>query len=393
MNGGNQHQSRSRALLTVALVVMVALVVVLVVRSQSGRKTTVPTTTTQPPVRTFGPSYVVSGNQILANGKAFVPYGVTVFGLSYPDWEGHISSDEQQIAATASVWHGNTVRIQVSPTDLFSSQPYSETYLKAIEHEVGIARTDGLNVILSAQYERSGPIPMPESSTVSFWDLIAPLYAQDSGVWFDLFNEPRLPEGTGDSPQQWNIWEDGGSGYVGMQELVNVVRSKAPQNVILAEGLQKAETLAGLPGHELSGQNVVYAVHPYFIGAGYDSQSAWTANWGSLAATIPIVADEWGEYETTKPSCQPDAPTLVETFLSYLANRRIGLIAWSLAPNVLVRGTNLSDPTTFTPGVAFVCPGKTDTAAQKLSSTKNGQGAGEDVMAYFAEYSQPAPES
>ena len=322
-----RRRSRSGALLTVAVVVILAVVVVLVVRSHSGRKaSTTPTTPSSsvPPVTAVGASYVVSGNQILANGKAFLPYGITVFGLSYPDWQIRISSDEQQIGATAAVWHGNTVRIQVAPTDLFSSQPYDQAYLTAIEQEVRTAQSDGLNVILTAQYERSGPIPMPEASTVSFWQLMAPLYAHDPGVWFDLFNEPRLSGGAGDSPQQWNIWQNGGSGYVGMQSLVNVVRSKAPHNVILAEGLQKAQTLAGLPGHELSGQNVAYAVHPYFIGPGYNSPSAWDANWGNLSATIPVVADEWGEFETTQPSCQPDASDLVETFLSYLASHQLG---------------------------------------------------------------------
>ena len=50
--------------------------------------------------------YTVSGNSLLANGQDFRPYGMTVYGLAYPEWQPHVASDEAQIQAIAKVWHG-----------------------------------------------------------------------------------------------------------------------------------------------------------------------------------------------------------------------------------------------------------------------------------------------
>ena len=336
------------------------------------------------PVVVQGPTFTTSGNQILADGAPFVPYGVTVFGLAYPNWQDHVDSDEQQIDVTASTWHGNTVRVQVAPSNLLDQAPYDAAYLTAVESEVAAAQADHLVVILTAQDERTTKIPMPTKSTAAFWRLMAPIYAHDPDVWFDLFNEPRLgASAAGDSAGLWNIWRNGGSGYVGMQHLVKTVRARAP-NLVLVEGLDKAETLAGLPTHPIEGASVAYAVHPYFSGPELSSPTAWGENWGNLSGQFPIVADEWGEYESQMASCQQNAPTLVPQFLAYLADHNIGLIAWALKPGVLVVGHDLADPTQFSPGEPFVC------AAGDVGS-QNGQGVGADVLAYFAAHSRSIP--
>ncbi len=133
-------------------------------RSRTTRSTTPPPTSPAPPISApvTGATYSVSGNRIVFEGQSFTPEGITVFGLAYPDWQTRISSDLQQIDATAQSWHGNTVRIQVAPTDLLDQQPYDAAYLSAIDQEIQSAHRDGLIVILSAQYERSTPTPFPE---------------------------------------------------------------------------------------------------------------------------------------------------------------------------------------------------------------------------------------
>jgi endoglucanase len=399
------HSDRRRARIVTALCVVAALLLVAVVlviwRSRSTHQSSAPSSTQ--PKATEAPTtvpsggttpasttYAVAGNEILANGVPFVPYGITVFGIANRNWQSQVTSDEAQIVATATIWHGNTVRLQVSPTDLFRSQPYDEEYLKAIKQEVSTAQARGLNVILSAQYERTGRIPMPDASTASFWKLVAPLYAHDPGVWFDLFNEPRLGHQIVPTPEEWNTWRNGGSGYVGFQTLVNEVRAVAPDNVILAEGLDLAETLAGLPGHELTGSRVIYAIHPYLSRA-FATPTDWNTDWGNLSERLPVVADEWGERQGGG-TCQPNAPSLVPTFLSYLAGHHIGLIAWALQSNVLIQGTNLSDPTTFAPGVPFLC-NRNGRKSAATATTDDGEGAGADVLAYFAVHSRPITNS
>jgi hypothetical protein len=322
--------------------------------------------------------YTVRGNEILAaDGRPFVPYGITVFGLSKPNWGSYVASDEAQIDATAQFWHGNMVRLQVAPPNLLASSPYSAPYLAAIDQQVAIAQEDGLDVILSAQYQYTTNIKMPDASTAQFWRLIAARFKSDPGVWFDLFNEPQF-SGT---PRFWDIWQDGGDGYVGMQNLVDTIRATGAQNVVLAEGLHGGDTLAGVPAHQLTGGNVVYAVHPYFRGAYWATPQAWAANWGDLTGTLPVVADEWGEYEQPGGTCVHGAPAVVPSFLSYLSEHNVGLVAWALVPGVLIRDGDLDDPTAFNPGVPWKC------ASGDFGP--RSQGAGQSILAFFAARSEP----
>jgi len=300
-------------------------------------------------------AFSVSTTTILEGGEPYRPYGVTIFGLARPQWESGQSDDLQQIAAISGFWKGNSVRIQVAPP-LLASQ--GSSYQSAIQREVSTARADGLNVIISAQYERVGKLRGPDASTVAFWRTIAPLYAGDSHVWFDLFNEPvetSDPRSTAEpSASSWDIWRDGGHGFVGMQTLVDDIRSVDPSNLIVAEGLAGGKTLDGISGHLLTGGSIVYSVHPYFSPTNR-TPGQWDANFGDLSSTIPILLGEWGEYQTTRESCVENAPTLVPEFLSYVTAHHFGLIAWALDPGNMIRGTDLEAPTQFDPGVPYQC--------------------------------------
>jgi hypothetical protein len=329
--------------------------------------------------------YRVDGTTIVApTGRSFTPYGMTVYGLAENDWQANISSDEAAIAATASYWHGNTMRIQVAPSNLFSTSPYSQAFLAAIQQEVADAESHGLNVILCAQTERTDKaVQMPNSTVEDFWRVVAPRYADDSRVWFDLFNEPRLsPQAVGGMASLWNVWQNGGDGYVGMQSLINTIRADGASNIVLAEGTLVAESLTLLPSHMLSGANIVYDVHPYFSGPGWDTPRAWTNNWGFLVGKVPVVIGEWAQSASAHRACLTDAPTVVPQFLAYVAAHSLGLIAWGLIPGVLLQSDNLEDPTTYTPGEPYTCGS---------AHTPGLQGAGTLIRAFFAARSQAAP--
>jgi hypothetical protein len=318
--------------------------------------------------------YSVNKNEILYNNKPYIPYGATIYGLSDTGYESNLGSDIAQINALANYWHGNTVRIQVSPT-LFNGN--SSSFMAAFNQEIETAKSDGLNTIISAQYERDGKIAGPDSSTVAFWKSVAPLYANDPKVWFDLFNEPTEGCSNGENllpgAACWAGWRNGTSQYVGMQTLVNDVRAVAPNNLILAEGLSGAKSLDGINEYELSGGNIIYSVHPYFAPID-NSSSKWATNFGDLASQIPIIVGEWGEYESIKGSCVTNAPTLVPEFLSYLKSNNIGLIAWTLQPGIMVEGSNLEDPTAFSSSSPYQCA---------KVNPDNAQGSGADIRALF----------
>jgi hypothetical protein len=328
-------------------------------------------------------SYSVSGNKILdSSGKQYIPLGVTVFGISKTGWQDNIAGDLDQINASSSYWKANIVRIQVSPYYLNNNTP---GYLDGIKKEVSTAETDNLNVIISAQYENTKnlyPLAAPDSSTENFWNTLSPIYAHDSHVWFDLFNEP-----TADKP--YSIWKNGGTvnskNYTGMQTLVNDIRKIAPNNIIVAESIDDFQHLEGIKNYTLSGGNIIYSVHPYFSNvttpttetSSWWQQHVWAPSWGSFAGQLPIIIGEWGEHEGPDSQCQPNAPDLVPGFLSYISTLHLGLIGWSLTPGAMIRGNNLENPNKFDPGTIYDCT--------KANTGDNSQGAGADILQYFSE--------
>jgi hypothetical protein len=359
-------------------VVVVVVLVLVLVFGPSSHPQTAPTTippSTLPNNTTD--TFTVSGTQIFGpTHQPFVPYGIVVFGLSSPTWAAAVHGDLAKIHAIATAWHGNTVRLQVAPNYL-AGVPHPQPFESALKKEVDYARSLHLVVIISAQTEHSGSIPMPTPVVEQFWRIVAPLFAHDSGVWFDLFNEPRLK---GSNKGLWNIWQNGGDGYVGMQSLVDTIRAFAT-NIILAEGLHFARTLEGLQQHLLIGYNIVYEVHAFFVKPMHVTPAQWTADWGDLTSTIPMIVGAWSEYENGNGDCVNNAASLVPTFLSYVKAHGVGLIAWALSPGVLIKGTSYTDPTTI--GANFVCTNQ----AEKT----HPQGAGAAIMAFFAANSRSAP--
>ncbi len=320
--------------------------------------------------------FSVHGNSIIgANGQRYTPLGVTVFGLSSPNWQAMEAGDLAQIKASASFWHANIVRIQVAPYYVDNNTP---GFLQAVKNEVSVAEQAGLNVIISAQYERTNgsvthDVRAPDESSVQFWETIAPVYANDTRVWYELFNEPT-------GLKSYSEWKNGGSGFIGMQTLVNDIRAVAPNNIIVAESIDDQQHFKGIAGNTLTGNNIVYAVHPYFNSHGSGEQplpwwqNNWSTTWGFLASSQPLLISEWGEYEANKSECQPNAPILVPAFLSYISSLRLGLIGWSLTPGAMIRGNNLEDPNAFDQGVLYQCQSNTGVTSQ---------GAGSDMLQLF----------
>jgi O-antigen/teichoic acid export membrane protein len=364
---------------------------------------TVPTTA-PPQVVDTTTRYSVVGNQILDQaGNPFVPYGIVVDGLSYRDWFRHESEDLNAIKATATAWHGNVVRLQIDPAALLRTDPYDGDMLRQIDAEILAVEQYHMEVILNLKNENDYtplPSPLPDEQVSRFWSFIAPRYMNDGHVWFDLFNEPRVRATAdqsqvgkvqvsgGDSVlqlasqlQAWKVWHDGGYGFVGMQQLVDAIRGSGAKNIIIAETIQSASTLSGII--PLRGSGLVYAIHPYFHPN--ERSSNWPLTFGEVSRYEPVLVDDWSEYASARSLCTPGAPSLVPQFLAYLRGHGIGLIASGIAsPGTLVtQAQDYVHPTSFDPSKPYLCVG--------LPTSDPPQGAGQLIMNYFAQYSQPPP--
>ena len=340
----------------------------------------------------------VNGTRVLGAGeKPFVSYGITVPGLQGPDWTGSVTLDRVKIAATATAWCANTVRLQLSQDNLLGPDGtgFNRAYMTAIEAEVSLAERYQLVVVLNDETNLALPAEQsvqrgPTRATEAFWRDLAKVYGDDPQVIFDLFNEPRMYSAGMPQAQEWRLWLDGGwyDGVYypfGMARLAAYVRNTVgARNLFWIEGPDFSASFAGMVQQRavLHVSGVVYSVHHP---AGRADTASWNADFGYLVirGVAPVVVGEWTNYEpppTVSPtpprtSCWPDAPTTVPEFLQYLALYGIGLNAYQLQPGFLIRSyRNMAGPTTMN-AKTWTC--RSDSEAQP------GQGAGSLVLAWF----------
>jgi hypothetical protein len=341
--------------------------------------------------------YRVEGKRIIDfNGATFIPYGVQVPSLWVDNWRHNTGMQQnaailrqQTLYATIhTVWHANTISLQLASADLFDEDPYDQAYLDLVDQVVAMAHAAGMATLIVLQYESTTRKPLPTADSVHFWHVLAAHYQHEPWVFFDIFNEPRNPQPGPDDGAAWQRWQSGGVAagvsYVGMQAIIDTIRQAGSQNLIFVDGLAAGEDLNGVPTHLLHGGNIVYAVHPYFNATQHATPVEWDRWFGTIARTgdFPVVADEWGEYQSsTHGECLPQAPTLVPQFLAYVRLLHIGLIAYGLYPGILIRGWDFKKPTAFDQP-SYTCP---PTSFPNMDP--QAQGIGQLLIAYFARYS------
>jgi hypothetical protein len=373
----------------------------------------------------------VVGNRVEnGQGQHFIYYGISVFGglqdgSVFSDWFGTQGSSLAQIEA-APYWHANTVRIQVSEAGLFG-QPtpgfgVSLSYLSALCRQVQLARAENMQVVINDQTEFQGYVERdPTLRTIAFWRVVGSIYANDPGVSFDVFNEPRLllpssgvliPESTPGAPTSsaavdldaastamWRLWQRGGTidgvYYAGMQALVTAIRAMGVRNVIWLEGPDYGGTLSRLSEFPITGSNLVYATHHVPFGRTVAaSERLWRADFGYVSSRYAIVDGEWAQFASPKTECRPSAYTIAPAYLGYLHAHGVGLVAWSLQAGSLVNESQHALPTNITYWFdpvdyqALLQPNRMY-PDYSCSTADAGEGAGQLVFNFFRRYDTP----
>ena len=151
------------------------------------------------------PGIRVQGASLLNNGVPWVPRGVQIVGLVAPPPAlvgkyiaagQHFGLAELQAAVAE---HADMIRFQVSEFGIDPQGPlYSAAYVQSVQAAVEEARSLGLNVIVSLQAESpAGELtrcPLPDAGAERAWQVLAPMFAGDNGVMFELYNEPGNAE-------------------------------------------------------------------------------------------------------------------------------------------------------------------------------------------------------
>ncbi|WP_354699619.1 hypothetical protein DSM112329_05340 [Paraconexibacter sp. AEG42_29] len=270
-------------------------------------------------------------------------------------------------------WHITAVRLPINqdcwlgihgrPRGIMTAAEYRTIvvdYARALEAK-------GLVVILDNQYG-SVPIPgtgadyippLPDGNVVPFLTSLAETFRDDDDVIIDLYNEPHPESGDGvivsGGPAE-KCWRDGcvrtwtggpelvSYDAVGMQQMVDAVRSTGARQPLIVGGLNYAGDLSAWLQYrpvDPAGQ-LIAATHLYQCVAGTslgnegtkgcpeDSAGkaaatarvkAWDTYLAPVAAQVPLVAAEVGEYD-----CGHD---FSDQFFDWADAHGVGYLGWT----------------------------------------------------------------
>jgi endoglucanase len=294
-----------------------------------------------------GGQVVVRGRDLLRDGHPWVPHGfyqiafevapANLAHADHPFWANayqHYSPDEYRQMRAAGA---DSVRLQIAQVGADPKSPqFDRGFLDKALCAIDAARRAGLTVIVSVQDEThvpgDRPIDLPDDGTRRVWQEIAPRFARDRGVLYELLNEPRPAP----NPPDWQRWAQA------MNATIHTVRAAGAGNVVIADGLAVGHVIDGAPA--LADPQVAYASHPYALppprpgtpaapwqGPPGQREPAWQAQFGTFAQHAPVIITEWlsGGYY-----CNGETPESTVRFLQYLQRRGIGLEVgtWDWAP-------------------------------------------------------------
>jgi endoglucanase len=271
---------------------------------------------------------VVDGRTLVKSCRPWAPRGLSFFGRLVPaDWT--VGPDTAAARAGFGRWTvdavkavgGDTMRLQVGTPFLDPQSPaYRPAYLDEVRDAVRMARSAGLTVILSMQWEqrvRVEPVEKtPQGGALRAWGRLGPAFADDDGIVFELFNEPASKPWPG--ADEWEAWR------AGHQAIIDELRRREVRNTLIVEGANWGKVLEGAPPLRDPLGRLAYGVHPYFAGD-MATPPMWDRHWGAFAQSHPVVVTEWSHFANM---CKLTDAATVDAFVDYLAARHIGLVAY-----------------------------------------------------------------
>ena len=294
--------------------------------------------------------------------------GVNAASLEWTsDGQGHIL---ETVKRAIHDWHVNIIRLPLSQDRWFGKGPEQtddgKSYRALVRQVVDLCATNKCYIILDLHWsdcnewgKNIGQHSMPDQNSVAFWKDLAPVYANNPAVLFDLYNEPH--------DVSWDVWLHGGwitdkpntrrvvsapRSYqaVGMQELLDTVRASGAKNVVVAGGLGWAYDFSGiLAGRQLSdphGNGVIYANHCY--DNKHDSVATWIAKMELASAKLPVIVSEFGGH--SGPSRVVPSDNWLMHVMQALNDHHWSWTAWDLHP---AAGPTLITDWDYTPTPQF----------------------------------------
>jgi hypothetical protein len=116
----------------------------------------------------------------------------------------------------------------------------------------------------------------------AFWDAVAPEFADDEHVLFELFNEPTEPYGEGQA--HWDQWKETA------QPWIDLIRDHAPETTVIVGSPKWSKYTRYAAANSLDDDNVLYTSHLYPGHVDSDELDALAA----VSKDVPVFVTEWG---------------------------------------------------------------------------------------------------
>ncbi len=283
----------------------------------------------------------VEGNKIKnAEGHVVVLRGVSAPEIGMvKEWYGthdYIDrlTDPNDTNGSYTGWYTKVIRYSVCPNDshvkdsplVFNpynpDDPNNEAVYEALKDAADYGAEKGVYTIINLGY--ATPIADKVAEANAFWNYMAPRFANDSNVLFELFSEPT------DSAGSWGIVKGR------MQAWVNIVRTYTSDNICLVTGPCYSQQIGQAATNPVEGDNIVYTMH--FYGLTWRTAQSWiTDQINAVAPVYPVMVTAWGYEPNSNDPNNPNewaigsASDVGEPLLDYLEGLGIGNIAASAA--------------------------------------------------------------
>jgi hypothetical protein len=192
-------------------------------------------------------------------------------------------------------WHTDVIRLPVHASRyLADPDNYVSQYLTPAVNACAAA---GAYCIVDWHRIEDYNTDQIDQETRAFWDHVAPIYADQPHVLYELFNEPIGPN-TWD--EDWATWK------TVAQPWVDLIRSHAPKTPIIVGSPHWSQFTQYAADDPFTGDNLIYTAHIYPA----IKQSEWEEKFGAPAESVPVFVTEWG-YENS-----PDIQWVIQSTTS-----------------------------------------------------------------------------
>jgi hypothetical protein len=280
------------------------------------------------------PRLHVDGNKIKdPNGNVVILRGIDMMDLGVTqDWYGGATAmidritNKNDTQSYSPGWYPKVARIDITPPDSVNYSwphpfdPNNTDLYNLLRTVVNYYAAKDMYAIIDWHYIAHTSDHV--ASTSAFWTYMAPRFANDAHVMFELFNEPN-DEGASDT----DIWL---TVRANMQTWVNIVRTYAPNTVILVGGPNYSSTLAPQVTYPIDDNNIIYVAHIYpahWLSI-YGSQDYFKSQMITCAAVYPVMMTEWGFTTTSETLLNGTVSNYGQPLMDFREQYGISNSAW-----------------------------------------------------------------